>query len=89
AGFGIYEPVHGSAPDIAGKDRANPCGAILSGALLLRHSLDAPAAAAAVERAVEETLAEGYRTADLRVEGGRAVGCREMGERVAAAVERG
>ncbi|HEU4616873.1 MAG TPA: 3-isopropylmalate dehydrogenase, partial [Gammaproteobacteria bacterium] len=56
SGPGLYEPIHGSAPDIAGRDAANPCGAILSAAMLLRHSLDAEQAAAAIERAVEECL---------------------------------
>jgi 3-isopropylmalate dehydrogenase len=64
-GPGLYEPVHGSAPDIAGKDVANPVGAIASLAMLLQHSLHQPAAAAAIERALESTLAAGHRTADL------------------------
>jgi 3-isopropylmalate dehydrogenase len=64
-GPGLYEPVHGSAPDIAGKDLANPVGAIASLAMLLQHSLNQPAAAAAIERALESTLAAGHRTADL------------------------
>jgi 3-isopropylmalate dehydrogenase len=63
--FGLYEPVHGSAPDIAGQDRANPVGAILSGAMLLRWSLGRQAAADAVEAAVRAALADGWRTADL------------------------
>jgi len=81
---GLYEPVHGSAPDIAGKDVANPLAAILSAAMLLEHSLDAPDAAAAVRRAVDAVLADGYRTADLlSPDGERApIGCREMGDRV-------
>jgi len=76
--LGLYEPIHGSAPDIAGKDVANPLAAILSVAMLLRWSLAAPGAAAAVERAVADALASGARTADL----GGSVGCREMGRRV-------
>jgi 3-isopropylmalate dehydrogenase len=64
-GPGVYEPVHGSAPDIAGRGLANPLGAILSGALLLRHSLKLEAEAAAIERAVDRALADGCRTADL------------------------
>lgn len=64
-GTGLYEPIHGSAPDIAGKGIANPVGAILSAAMLLRHSLTAEAAAVSIERAVDKVLAEGYRTADL------------------------
>jgi 3-isopropylmalate dehydrogenase len=63
--LGLYEPIHGSAPDIAGKGIANPIGAILSAAMLLRHSLGQEAAAAAVESAVERALEAGYRTADL------------------------
>lgn len=64
-GVGLYEPIHGSAPDIAGQDKSNPTGGILSAAMLFRHSLGAEEAAAAIERAVEETLASGARTADL------------------------
>ncbi|MBQ0985580.1 3-isopropylmalate dehydrogenase [Streptomyces sp. F63] len=80
--FGLYEPIHGSAPDIAGEDRANPVGAILSAALLLRHSLGLDREAADVEAAVEAVLGEGYRTPDLD-EGARAVvGTAEMGRRV-------
>ena len=65
----LYEPIHGSAPDIAGKGIANPCATILSAAMLLRYSLDADAAADAIERAVDETLADGWRTPDLYKEG--------------------
>ena len=64
-GPGLYEPIHGSAPDIAGKGIANPVGTILSAAMLLRHSLDLPAEAAAIEAAVDRTITEGCRTADL------------------------
>jgi len=83
-GVGLYEPVHGSAPDIAGADRANPLAAILSAAMLLEHSLDAPAAAARVRDAVAEVLAAGHRTADLLLPGAAAspLGCRAMGDRV-------
>ena len=84
-GPGLYEPVHGSAPDIAGQDRANPLGTIASLALLLEHSLQLGTEAAAVERAIEATLAAGDRTADLLGET-PAIGCREMGRRVAARV---
>ena len=62
---GLYEPIHGSAPDIAGKGIANPIGTILSTAMLLRHSLKLEAEAAAIEKAVEETIANGARTADI------------------------
>jgi len=83
-GIGLYEPVHGSAPDIAGEDKANPLAAILSAAMLLEHSLDAPEAAAAVRTAVESVLAEGHRTGDLLAPGAEVapIGCREMGRRV-------
>ena len=62
---GLYEPIHGSAPDIAGKGIANPIGTILSTAMLLRHSLKLEAEAAAIEKAVEETITNGARTADI------------------------
>jgi 3-isopropylmalate dehydrogenase len=81
---GLYEPVHGSAPDIAGRDLANPLGAILSAALLLRHSLGQPQASAAVESAVAEVLEEGLRTADVAATGSAGVGCRAMGAAVRA-----
>lgn len=85
-GIGLYEPVHGSAPDIAGRDLANPLAAILSAAMLLEHSLDAPAAAAEVREAVTEVLAAGHRTADLLLPGEErpAIGCRAMGDLVVA-----
>ena len=67
--FGVYEPVHGSAPDLAGQDKANPCGTLLSCALLLRYSLGLEEEAQAVERAVEQTLAGGARTADIAAAG--------------------
>lgn len=79
---GLYEPVHGSAPDVAGRDLANPLAAILSGAMLLRYSLGQGAAAAAIERAVGAVIAEGIRTADIARSGETAVGCRAMGEAV-------
>ncbi|MGN0846152.1 MAG: 3-isopropylmalate dehydrogenase [Kiritimatiellia bacterium] len=81
-GFGLYEPIHGSAPDIAGKGIANPLATILSVALMLRHSFGLAAEAAAVERAVGEVLARGARTADL----GGSMTCAEMGAAVAAAI---
>jgi 3-isopropylmalate dehydrogenase len=83
---GLYEPVHGCAPDIAGKDIANPLAAILSAAMLLRQSLGLAEAAAHVERAVRMALAQGYRTADLAGPGDRVVGTEEMGAAVAAAL---
>ena len=79
---GIYEPIHGSAPDIAGQGIANPYGAILSVALLLRHSLGLAAEAAALEQAVSDALASGARTADLVLGEGRACSTREAGEAV-------
>lgn len=82
SGRGLYEPVHGSAPDIAGKDMANPLAAILSVALMLRYSLNAAAAAAALENAVSKTLAQGYRTGDIAAAAETAIGCSEMGQRV-------
>ncbi len=86
-GPGLYEPVHGSAPDIAGQDRADPIGAIVSVALMLRYSLGMPAAAEVVDRAVEAALATGKRTADiLGPAGGRAVGTRELAAAVAELV---
>jgi len=84
-GVGLYEPVHGSAPDIAGEDKANPLAAILSVAMLFEHSLDAVAAAAAVRDAVAAALADGHRTGDLVGNSGvTPVGCREMGDIVLA-----
>jgi 3-isopropylmalate dehydrogenase len=88
SGSGLYEPVHGSAPDIAGKDMANPLGSILSAAMMLRHSLQQEAAAQAIETAVRAVLADGYRTADIMEPGARKVGTEEMGEAVASAIRR-
>jgi 3-isopropylmalate dehydrogenase len=85
-GLGLYEPVHGSAPDIAGQDVANPLATVLSIALMLRHSLGEPAAAAALEEAVERVLAQGYRTRDIASEGAQTVGTQAMGRLVAEAV---
>jgi 3-isopropylmalate dehydrogenase len=89
SGVGLYEPVHGSAPDLAGTDRANPLAAILSAAMLLEHSLDAPDAAETIRRAVAQTLDAGYRTGDLILPGDdrAAIGCSEMGDRVLAQLE--
>ena len=84
-GHGMYEPVHGSAPDIAGQDKANPLATILSLAMLLRHSLDRGDLADQVEAAVAKVLASGLRTADIAA-GGETVGCEEMGAAVAAAL---
>jgi 3-isopropylmalate dehydrogenase len=79
---GIYEPIHGSAPDIAGRDMANPLGTILSVALLLRHSLGLAAEAAALEQAVEAALAAGARTPDLVTSGESSLSTRAMGDAV-------
>jgi len=78
--MGLYEPVHGSAPDIAGKDIANPIATILSSAMMLRYSLGMPEAADSIERAVNMVLDEGYRTADIAKDGDRVVGTMQMGE---------
>ncbi|MBU2053818.1 MAG: 3-isopropylmalate dehydrogenase [Proteobacteria bacterium] len=82
----LYEPIHGSAPDIAGLNIANPLATILSAAMMLRYSLGMPEAGAAVERAVKEVLRDGCRTEDIRQEGARIVGTAEMGDRVAEKV---
>lgn len=84
--FGLYEPSGGSAPDIAGKNIANPIAAILSGAMLLRYSFDLNEEADAVENAVKKVLAEGFRTGDIMSEGCRQVLCSEMGTLVAERV---
>ena len=85
-GKGLYEPIHGSAPDIAGKNLANPLAAILSAAMMLRYSFDQDRVAARVEGAVKKVLAQGYRTADIFQQGTRKVGTREMGDAVVAAL---
>ena len=78
--FGLYEPSHGSAPDIAGQDKANPIATILSVAMMLRYTFDLQKEADAVEAAVKAVLKEGYRTGDIMSEGCRQVGCIEMGD---------
>jgi len=85
---GLYEPVHGSAPDIAGKDIANPLASILSVGMMLRYSFELEEQALRIERAVREVLRQGYRTADIFEPGARLVGTEEMGEAVAQAVAR-
>ncbi len=77
---GLYEPIHGSAPDIAGKDMANPIGTILSAAMMLRYSFDMAAEADAIEKAVSAYLDAGYRTADIAGSGQTPVGCRACGQ---------
>jgi 3-isopropylmalate dehydrogenase len=86
AGKGLYEPSHGSAPDIAGRDIANPLATILSVAMMLRYSLNQPEAADRIESAVKAVLASGLRTADIWSEGCARVGTREMGDAVVAAL---
>lgn len=81
--FGLYEPSHGSAPDIAGKGIANPLATILSAAMMLRYSLDLDKEADAVEAAVQKVLTEGYRTVDIMADGMKQVGTKEMGDLIA------
>ena len=85
-GGGMYEPCHGSAPDIAGQSIANPLATILSVAMMLRYSLSAPEAANAIEQAVSQVLDSGLRTADIQTEGCKLVGTIEMGDAVVAAL---
>ena len=84
--FGMYEPSHGSAPDIAGKNIANPIATILSAAMMLRYSFDLDQEAAAAEAAVQKVLTEGWRTADIMAEGCTKVGTAEMGDLIAARI---
>ena len=84
--LGLYEPIHGSAPDIAGQGIANPIGTVLSMAMLLRHSLGLKAEAKAVEDSVEGVLAEGYRTPDIAADGAETVSTRELGDVIAGRV---
>ena len=81
--FGVYEPIHGSAPDIADKNIANPIGTILSAAMLLRYSFDMPAEAAAIEFAVGKALDAGFRTADIALPTEKIISCSEMGAKIA------
>jgi 3-isopropylmalate dehydrogenase len=85
-GKGLYEPIHGSAPDIAGKDRANPLATILSVAMMFRHTFARDDVAQRIEHAVRATLRKGLRTPDIAGDGERVVGTRDMGEAVAAAL---
>jgi 3-isopropylmalate dehydrogenase len=82
-GKGLYEPIHGSAPDIAGKGVANPLATILSAAMMLRYSLGRPEAAQRIEHAVKRVLGAGFRTADIYTDGMKQVGTEEMGRAVA------
>lgn len=79
---GLYEPIHGSAPDIAGQNKANPIGTILSAAMMLKYSFDMDEEAAAVETAVNQALDAGLRTADMMADGCRQVSCSEMGDAI-------
>ena len=81
--FGLYEPSHGSAPDIAGKGIANPIATVLSAAMMLKYSFDLDEEAMAIETAVKNVLKKGYRTVDIMSEGCRKVGCKEMGDLLA------
>jgi 3-isopropylmalate dehydrogenase len=83
---GMYEPSHGSAPDIAGKNLANPIATILSTAMMLRYTFDNEAAAQRIENAVKKVLAAGYRTGDIFEEGTKKVSCSEMGDQIVAAM---
>ncbi len=78
--FGLYEPIHGSAPDIAGTNQANPIGMILSVAMMLRYSFNLPEAADAIQESVEQVLQEGYRTADLHTPETQHLSCSDMGD---------
>ncbi|MBW4491328.1 MAG: 3-isopropylmalate dehydrogenase [Trichocoleus desertorum ATA4-8-CV12] len=88
SGPGVYEPVHGSAPDIAGQDKANPIAQVLSAAMMLRYGLNQPVAADRIEQAVMQVLDQDYRTGDIMSEGKTLVGCRKMGEVLIQALER-
>jgi len=83
---GLYEPSHGSAPDIAGKNIANPLATILSAAMMLRFSLNMASEAERIENAVQRVLAQGYRTADIDTAGMKRVSTSEMGDAVVAAL---
>ncbi len=87
--LGLFEPIHGSAPDIAGQDKANPIATILSAAMLLRYGLGMPEEADCVESAVDAVLKEGYRTGDIARKGEKAIGCVEMGERIREKIAEG
>jgi 3-isopropylmalate dehydrogenase len=86
-GPGLYEPVHGSAPDIAGQDQANPLAQVLSAAMMLRYGLNQPAGADRLERAVMQVLEAGYRTGDIMSEGMQRVGCKAMSDALLQALE--
>ena len=89
SGPGVFEPCHGSAPDIAGENKANPLAMILSAAMMLKYDLERPAEALLLEEAVEAILEKGLRTADIKQDGDgcELIGCVEMGEAIAELVE--
>ncbi|KAF7814455.1 3-isopropylmalate dehydrogenase, chloroplastic-like [Senna tora] len=87
SGPGLFEPIHGSAPDIAGQDKANPCATVLSAAMLLKYGLGEDDAAERIENAVLDTLNRGFRTADIHSDGTKLVGCKQMGEEIMKSVE--
>ncbi|HHW11502.1 MAG TPA: 3-isopropylmalate dehydrogenase, partial [Firmicutes bacterium] len=87
--FGLYEPVHGSAPDLAGQDRANPLATILSAAMMLRYSFGLAQEAEAITSAVEQVLAAGYRTGDIMSPGQTLVGTAQMGQLVCDYIAKG
>ncbi|GMI78117.1 isopropylmalate dehydrogenase 1, ARABIDOPSIS ISOPROPYLMALATE DEHYDROGENASE 1 [Hibiscus trionum] len=87
SGPGLFEPIHGSAPDIAGQDKANPLATILSAAMLLKYGLGEANAAKRIENAVLDTLNRGFRTGDIYSAGNKLVGCKEMGEAVLKSVD--
>eukprot|EP00188_Purpureofilum_apyrenoidigerum_P002062 Plantae.Rhodophyta-Purpureofilum_apyrenoidigerum.ctg22261.p1 GENE.Plantae.Rhodophyta-Purpureofilum_apyrenoidigerum.ctg22261~~Plantae.Rhodophyta-Purpureofilum_apyrenoidigerum.ctg22261.p1 ORF type:complete len:403 (-),score=73.24 Plantae.Rhodophyta-Purpureofilum_apyrenoidigerum.ctg22261:336-1502(-) len=82
SGPGMYEPVHGSAPDIAGQDKANPIACVLSAAMMLKYGLEQPNASDAIEEAVNKVLDSGFRTGDIMSDGCKLVGCKEMGDKL-------
>lgn len=84
--LGMYEPIHGSAPDIAGQDKANPIGTVLAAAMMLKYSFDMEQESQAVENAVNTVLSAGWRTGDMMSEGMKLVGCKEMGRLIAEAL---
>ena len=87
SGLGLFEPVHGSAPDIAGQDKANPLAQVLSAAMMLRYGLNQPTAATKIEQAVMKVLDMGYRTGDIMSEGCQLVGCKQMGDTLLQVLE--
>ncbi len=84
---GMYEPIHGSAPDIAGQNIANPIGTILAAAMMLKYSFDMPNESDAIEQAVNDVLSQGYRTADIQEKGCERLSCSQMGDQIAAQIK--